>query len=83
MLCSAAVFPSLDSRSFITANLRPAVQRAASFLFLGPLSSGLRGYELSNRVDSESITIRLVFSGGKDDWGWMNIASRCARVGVV
>ena len=83
MSCSAAALASVETNSFMTANLRTAAQRVWSFWFLVVRSSALRGYALSSNVDSESITMRLVFGGGKEDGGRANRASKCASVGDV
>jgi hypothetical protein len=80
MSCSAANFENVEMSSLIIVNLRPAAQRVWSFLFL---FSTFRGYELSMRVESESMITRLVSFGGKEACGCMNSARRCASMGVA
>ena len=83
MSCSAATLQSFDISSFNTANLRCAAQRAWSPLFLVDRSSPLRGYASSSSVERESITMKLVFGGGKFGGGCTKRANKCASVGQV
>lgn len=82
MSCSAANFVNVAIMSLMTAYLRPAAHFDWSVLFF-TRSSVLRGYALSIRVESESITTRLVTDWGKEAGGRMNSANTCASVGAA
>jgi hypothetical protein len=82
MSCSAANLVKAAIRSLMTAYLRPAAHLEWSVLFFAR-SSVLRGYALSMRVDSESITTSRVLGCGKEAGGCTNSANTCASVGAA